>query len=321
MSLAAAKDPKALTSPAPAREGAEPQGRAPSRSPPQGAPTTAAGPRTPRRRDLRVPRSQRWGTGAGRRRVWTESGGGVNQSGDLLPAALDLSPCACEGFGVAAGLRSPPRWEARPGATDPPPGSAPSSPPRRSSSLWGRRHAAAISAAAAILCLDWSHVALAPSRLVFRRSVGDILRSHTSCHLRRLWDRSRASLRRAALPDPTGACFDLSQGSFISRWTPRQKTPSSPAFECPRRAEPPGASAGPSPPGISCGGGGLTVEGEDFTGGGSGGVLWDRPLLALFLLAEDNKGSERSDFSGAIFRAPWGSAGASALMTAKTSAM
>lgn len=35
-------------------------------------------------------------------------GAGVNQSGDLLPAALYLSLCACEGIGVAAGLRSRP---------------------------------------------------------------------------------------------------------------------------------------------------------------------------------------------------------------------
>lgn len=31
-------------------------------------------------------------------------GAGVNQTADLLPAALYLSLCACEGFSVAAGL-------------------------------------------------------------------------------------------------------------------------------------------------------------------------------------------------------------------------
>lgn len=43
-----------------------------------------------------------------KRRWLCRGSAGVNQWGDLVPAAFYLSLCACEGFGVAAGLWSRP---------------------------------------------------------------------------------------------------------------------------------------------------------------------------------------------------------------------
>lgn len=146
------------------------------------------------------------------RRCLCRGSAGVNQWGDLVPAAFYLSLCACEGFSVAAGL-----WS-RPEHNPPPRGQAwsdwstewllslflSSTPPSLLLFLLILHHATQLPSAAifaaAILCpvlrysssfyikrglTVMSQVFLLPS-LAFWRSVRDILCTHNACDFHQL---------------------------------------------------------------------------------------------------------------------------------------